>query len=335
MKNTIGLLVLLIAISCETKSQDIAVDKIDGLSLTASKEKIKASEVEVIKQINATYVALMPFGFIRDLNHPTIEYNNNQWFGETKEGITQYTQELQNKDLKIMLKPQIWVWGGHYTGKIKMNSEKEWLALEKDYKTFIIDYAKLAQSLQIEFFCIGTELELFVENRPKFWKELIKAIRSVYTGKLTYAANWDEYKKVVFWSELDFIGIDAYFPLSNAKTPTIKELEQKWMPHKKEIEKVQQQYAKEVLFTEFGYRSVDFATKQPWDSSKIDGQVNLQVQQNGLQAIYNVFWKENWFAGGFLWKWFHNHEKAGGLDNNRFTPQNKPTQQLIKQLYEN
>lgn len=186
------------AISCETKSQDIAVDKIDGLSLTASKEKIKASEVEVIKQINATYVALMPFGFIRDLNHPTIEYNNNQWFGETKEGITQYTQELQNKDLKIMLKPQIWVWGGHYTGKIKMNSEKEWLALEKDYKTFIIDYAKLAQSLQIEFFCIGTELELFVENRPKFWKGLIKIIRSVYTGKLTYAANWDEYKKVVF-----------------------------------------------------------------------------------------------------------------------------------------
>lgn len=107
------------------------------------------------------------------------------------------------------------------------------------------------------------------------------------------------------------------------------------MPHKKEIEKVQKQYAKEVLFTEFGYRSVDFATKQPWDSSKIDGQVNLQVQQNGLKAIYNIFWKENWFAGGFLWKWFHNHEKAGGLDNNRFTPQNKPTQQLIKQLYEN
>ena len=83
------------------------------------------------------------------------------------------------------------------------------------------------------------------------------------------------------------------------------------------------------------YRSVDFTGKEPWNSDKVLGNVNLEAQKNGTQAIYNQFWKEDWFAGGFLWKWFHNHTEVGGEDNNRFTPQNKPTEGLIKQLYGN
>lgn len=329
------ILILSITISCKSTSQDIVVSKIDGLSLVASGDRLQSKDVKVVKEVNANYVALMPFGFIRDLNHPTVEYNNKQWFGETKVGITQYTQEVRKEDLKILLKPQIWVLGGHYTGHIKMSSENEWKELETSYENFILDYAKLAESLQLDIFCIGTELELFVKNRPQFWNSLIKKIRSIYSGELTYASNWDEYRRVTFWSQLDFIGIDAYFPLSDAKTPTVKELEQKWQPHKSEIKSVQQQFNKPILFTEFGYRSVDFATKEPWNSAHINGQVNMQVQQNGLQAIYNVFWHENWFAGGFIWKWFHDHQSVGGLNNNRFTPQNKPTQQLLQQLYEN
>jgi hypothetical protein len=53
-----------------------------------------------------------------------------------------------------------------------------------------------------------------------------------------------------------------------------------------------------------------------------------------LQAIHNQFWKEEWFAGGFIWKWFHRHDEVGGLQNNRFTPQNKPAEELIRILYQ-
>ena len=54
---------------------------------------------------------------------------------------------------------------------------------------------------------------------------------------------------------------------------------------------------------------------------------------NALQAIHNQFWKEDWFAGGFIWKWFHAHERVGGENDNRFTPQNKPAETLLHQLY--
>ncbi|MGB1042483.1 MAG: glycoside hydrolase family 113 [Tenacibaculum sp.] len=311
-------------------------DKINGISFVASPNKITHKHVSPIQKVSANYVALMPFGFIKDLASPTVIHNTNrQWFGETEKGILQYANELEKVGVKLMIKPQIWVWRGEFTGKIKMKSESDWKVLEDSYASFILTYAKTAQQLNAPILCIGTELEQFVLNRPDFWKNLIHKIRKVYKGKLTYAANWDEFKRVPFWKELDYIGIDAYFPLSDKKAPSLEDFELGWQQHKQEIQKVKETINKPVLFTEYGYRSVDFTGKQPWDSQRVEGQVNLENQSKALQAIYNQFWKEDWFAGGFLWKWFVDYEKVGGVKNNRFTPQNKPAEAVIKQNYEN
>jgi hypothetical protein len=59
-------------------------------------------------------------------------------------------------------------------------------------------------------------------QRPEYWSQLIKKIKKIYSGN--YAANWDDFDKVPFWNELDYIGIDAYFPLSDATTPSVLEL---------------------------------------------------------------------------------------------------------------
>lgn len=301
----------------------------------SSSEAITQKHTLPVKKASANYVALMPFGFIRDLSSPKVQYNTSrQWFGETKGGVKQYANAFKKVGgIKVMIKPQIWVWRGEYTGHITMNTEEDWKLLESSYKRFIIEYAKLAQEIKADIFCIGTELEKFVANRSEYWNNLIKEIRKVFKGKLTYAANWDEYKRVQFWQQLDYIGIDAYFPLSDKKTPTVQDFEAGWQNHKKEITGIREKVNKPVLFTEYGYRSVNFTGKEPWKSDRIQGEVNLEAQTNATQAIYNQFWKEDWFAGGFLWKWFHNHEQVGGEHNNRFTPQNKPTEKLIQKLY--
>jgi hypothetical protein len=176
-------------------------------------------------------------------------------------------------------------------------------------------------------------LEQFVENRPDYWKGLIKRIRGVYNGKLTYAANWDEYTRTTFWEELDFIGIDAYFPLSDEKTPSVEQLKEGWQPWKEKIATLSKSKEKPVLFTEFGYRSMDFTAKKPWLVDRNDESVNLEAQVNAKKAIFSEFWTEDWFAGGYVWKWFINHEKSGGDKDNRFTPQNKPAQQVISDVY--
>ncbi|GAL63351.1 glycoside hydrolase family 113 [Algibacter lectus] len=133
---------------------------------------------------------------------------------------------------------------------------------------------------------------------------------------------------------MDYIGIDAYFPVSETKTPTVAECMANWGTHKAVIKSTSETYKKPILFTEFGYRSVDFTGKEPWRSDRAMDSVNLEAQTNTSEALFKTFWMEDWFAGGFIWKWFHNHEKSGGENNSRFTPQNKPVEQLIKSHYE-
>jgi len=320
--------------SQESTKGVVKPEKINGISFVASRDTINADNVNPVVGVNSNYVTLMPFAFIRDLTIPEVYYSSTrQWYGETLEGIEHYTQAFRKEEIKIMIKPQIWVSGGTYTGLIEMTTEEDWKILEDSYQEFILIFAKLAEKLDAEIFCFGTELEKFVLNRPHYWDELIVKIKDVYKGKLTYAANWDEYKRLTFWKDLDFIGVDAYFPVSDSKTPSVDELEIGWKVHKEEIIKVQGIFQKPILFTEFGYRSVDFTGKEPWNSNRDIGEVNLEGQSNALQALYNQFWKEDWFAGGFLWKWYTNHQNVGGLTNDRFTPQNKPAETLLKQLY--
>jgi hypothetical protein len=307
---------------------------INGVSFVASPEAIDETHIKPIVNINANYTALMPFGFIKNLEHPDIGFNSErQWFGETKKGIKQYAEELRKNHIKIMLKPQIWVRRGEFTGHIKMTKEDDWKLLEDSYSKFILFYAQLAQESKIEILCIGTELEKFIENRPEYWSTLIAEIRKTYSGKLTYAANWDEFRRTPFWSELDYIGIDAYFPVSDVKTPTVEDCQAGWQEHKAIIAALSKQFNKPILFTEFGYRSVDFTGKEPWKTDRNKTQVNLEGQTNATKALFAEFWSEDWFVGGFIWKWYHNHNKAGGENNNRFTPQNKPVEKVVKDAY--
>jgi hypothetical protein len=325
-------LLIFVCIGLITFSQ---TQKINGIGFVSSEKAITEKNVDPIINVNANYVAINPFGFVKSLISPNVQYNaNHQWFGETTKGIKQYAEEFKKKGIKLMLKPQIWVMHGSYTGHIKMKSEKDWKVFELSYKTFILNFAEVANEIDADIFCIGVELEQFTILRPGFWKELIVEVRKIYKGKLTYAANWDEYKRVIFWNKLDYIGIDAYFPLSDLKTPSVAELEKGWASHKTDIRKVQYYYKKPILFTEFGYRSVDYSAKKPWDSNynKIN-KTNLLAQKNALQAIHNQFWNEEWFAGGFLWKWFADNSKSGGVKDDRFTPQNKPAEELLKRLY--
>ncbi|NQY04686.1 MAG: glycoside hydrolase TIM-barrel-like domain-containing protein, partial [Flavobacteriaceae bacterium] len=300
---------LFLQLSCKGQEDT----KINGVSFVASPDVAKQEHVDPVIKINANSAAIMPFGFIRDLTNPEVRYNSDrQWFGETKKGAKQYIELLHKNNIQVMLKPQIWVWRGEFTGNIKMNSEEDWKALESSYSKFILDYADLAQTTQVALFCIGTELEQFVKLRPDYWKQLIKEIRNIYKGKLTYAANWDEYPKTSFWQDLDYIGIDAYFPICEEKTPSLENLKKGWVKHKTAIKGISDKYQKQILFTEFGYRSVDFTGSKPWEVDYSKTSVNLQGQVNATQVIFDTFWHEEWFAGGYIWKWFIHYDRAGG-----------------------
>ncbi|MGB1231445.1 MAG: glycoside hydrolase family 113 [Winogradskyella sp.] len=332
MKHIFYFLLGILFLGCNNRPN--TPQKMNGVSFVASPNAVTEAHVNPLVNLNANYAAIMPFGFMKALNHPEIIHNTDrQWFGETRAGAKQYIEELRKKNIKAMIKPQIWVWNGEFTGLIKMDDATNWKLLETSYTRFILEYVELAEEINAEVFCIGTELQNFIKYRPAYWSELIQQIRAIYKGKLTYAANWDEYKRTPFWSELDYIGIDAYFPVSDKKTPTFNDCIEGWKQHKPTIKNLSSKHNKPVVFTEYGYRSVDYSGRKPWVFDRSMNVVNHQAQIHTTKALYETFWKEDWFAGGFIWKWYIDYEKNGGEENHMFTPQNKPVEAVIKQYY--
>ena len=160
--------------------------KINGVSFVASGDTLVQKDINPVLEVGASHVAIMPFGFVRDLDNPQLFFNNErQWYGERYAGAKQYIETLHKNGIKVMLKPHIWIGRGTFTGDMQMQSEADWLEFEKSYREFILLYAKLAQETEVELYCIGTELYNFVKERPQFWAALIPEVRSIYTGKLT------------------------------------------------------------------------------------------------------------------------------------------------------
>mgnify|MGYP001954769696 CR=1 FL=1 len=270
-------------------------------------------------------------------NEPTVTFNyEKSWWGEQSEGTIFMIQQAKKEHLKIMLKPHVWVMGEGWCGQFDLKTEKEWLKWEKDYANYILYNAKIAQDYNVEMLCIGTEYKIATAKRPLFWENLIRAVRKIYTGKVTYAANWDNYKNISFWNALDYIGVDAYFPLSAAKTPDIKTLNTKWKKEVNVLQSFSEKQHKKILFTEFGYKSIHFSAWNQWEVENIrqDNNVNLKAQASAYYSLFNSVWHKQWFAGGFLWKWFADDKNSGGLNNSDYTPQHKPVEKIIKNYYQ-
>lgn len=236
--------------------------------------------------------------------------------------------------IKVMLKPHIDLLNesdGLYRGDIGFQTETDWQAWFLEYQNFILHYARLAQESGVELFSIGTEL-CFASQKTSFWQEdIIPQIRKVYKGKLTYAANWDEYKNVCFWDALDYVGIDAYFPLTKKSNPDYAEIKAGWIKWADEIEEWQKRINKPIIFSEIGYRSCAFAAATPWEYSSSEG-LNLEIQADCYKAALEVLSQRLWCKGLYWWYWKPS-VYAGGPANRDFIPQNKPAETVLTYYY--
>lgn len=305
-----------------------------GVSVVAPKSDVGNQAYCDLKEVSANAVAVIPFGFTR-LGENKVHYNysNWQWWGETLNGAEQSIIYAHNEGLKVMLKPQIYI-PGSWPGALDFEGD-EWIEWEKSYRTFILDFAKVAARQKVELFCVGTELDICALERKGFWINLIREIRTIYEGKLTYAANWDKFDQISFWSELDFIGIDAYFPLLDKKAASIKDLKKAWEFHLASIETTQKNFQKPVLFTEFGYLSVDNCAFENWtlQSQRQSLSANEGAQAIAFEALFQTFVQKEWWAGGFIWKWYIDEGTKERRPETDYTPQAKKAFYTIQKWY--
>jgi len=332
--------------------------KINGMSFCGPSEAhLFLHMFEDLKATNANWVALVPQVTVDRYTLSFLDDSENDYWSETTEGIVQAIRFAKQADLKVFLKPHIVLGdyiedtnhktrlvsshsapplvdktrGAEWRGTLSLKKEKDWQKLEKEYEAYILKLAKIAALLEVDLFAVGTELKGFATKRPAFWKPLIQQVRTVYSGPLTYAANWDEYDKISFWQELDYIGIDTYFPINKMKTPTVKKTLRNWRAIQRQLKKLSKKEGRKILLTEFGYRNVSYAGKRPWTHYKGEPTPpNYQAQTNLLEAFFQTFWNKPWVAGGFSWLWF-SHTLSE--NDTSFSVQGKPALKVLQKWY--
>jgi hypothetical protein len=238
--------------------------------------------------------------------------------------------------MTVMLKPHIDLIdkydGTYWRADIGHNNDENWAKWFSEYRRVILHYAKLAKKNNVAIFCVGTELA-FTTQKPDEWRKVIQEVRDVFPGKLVYAANWDNFRNIEFWEELDYVGIDAYFPLVYDPDPSVDDIKKGWEKWKNEISSWQKNIGKPVLFTEIGYPSSPHAPHSPWQGG-MEGNADVEIQARCYEAFFETVWQEDWFAGVYWWKWNPN-TRSGGMNNRQFTPQNKPAESIIEANYKN
>ncbi|MEN3010563.1 MAG: hypothetical protein ABDI20_06270 [Candidatus Bipolaricaulaceae bacterium] len=310
-----------------------AIFAICGLNYTAWSAEayaLPASDASLsrLASLGANYVALLVTGYMED--HSSTEIYLDPHLTPSDRALGHAIRVAHSLGLKVMLKPHVDLRSGGWRGHITPRDPLIWF---QRYADFILRYARLAQDYNVELFCVGTELRsLSTAKFRLYWKEVILTVRRSFRGGLVYAANWDEYPFVDFWDLLDYAGIDAYFPLSSSRTPTVTELIEAWKPWIAALEGWQAEVGKPVIFTEIGYRSVDYAAREPWNWTA-RAPYNPEAQANCFEAVFLALQGKPWFAGVFFWNWLPD-PNAGGAGDLDYTPQNKPAEAVLARFFQ-
>lgn len=258
--------------------------------------------LEYLKELGVRHLGIMIVWFQDSIEEGVISPDEK----DTPEdkALAHAINKAHSLGMKIMLKPHVDVKEGDWRGDIIPTDA--WFT---SYKNYLIHYARLASRYNVELFSIGTELvNVTLPNWQSQWDDIIKELREIFPGALTYCANWDEYKTVDFWNKLDFVGIDAYFPLTAKKDPTKEELIAAWQGNMGEVENwlKEKQLDKPVIFSEIGYCSADGTNIQPWSVySNLPGEfIDQEEQADCLEAMLAACSTYSWFKGFYWWNYF-------------------------------
>lgn len=290
--------------------------------------------LQKLQNLGNDWISVTPFGYLGNPNEPEFFRFSFGAGSENDESLIVAAQYARQLGMRVMLKPHVLMSGPHWgwPGDVKMQSEEDWQAFFKYYYKWIRHYAVLAEIYDFDIFCIGVELLHTTREHQKEWREIIRRIRNLYSGPLTYASNWwQEFEQVEFWDELDYIGLNLYYPLSEKDTVSVDELVAGMNTGMPVVELVVQKFEKPLLLTEVGFTS----TRQPWKRphERVRGaEVYFEHQAKCYEAVFRSFWERPWFYGFYWWKW-PTYLEDGGARHSGFTPNGKLAEGVVDKWY--
>jgi len=286
------------------------------------------AQLDAIAALGANRVALTTFAFMEAVDRPAIRAT----FGSEDRGgaLARTVADARARGLRVLLKPHVWSRDfarGKWPGDVRMASEAEWDAWFAAYTVFVLRHARIAQEAGAEALSIGCELQSATEPHltPR-WRKLIAEVRAVYKGHVTYSAAWEEWQQIGFWGDLDSIGTNAYWKLTDVpadgSATDDAALRAGWARVYERLEPFARRQGRPVCFTELGYSPSRLAPSEPWAYHVVNPDPELQAR------LYRVALEEaakrDWVAGAFVWKWYTSADWQRHEPDEPFAIQNRP-----------
>lgn len=286
-----------------------------------------------LKATNSNYVTMVIPLYQSNIYATNVEKG---WNTPTNQALIDGINYAHSIGLKVNLKPHVDSYDGQWRASINPGDRNAWFG---SYGFHLKNYAQIAADHGVEQMTIGSELINMAAHdangtNTQKWNALIAEVRAIFGGQLTYSANWggpgwtDEKNRIQFWSNLDKIGISAYYPLATNDT-SVNGFKQKWGEiNANDITPLQQKYNKPVIFTEVGYRSLDWAHWAPYEYNG-SGTPDQGEQARLYEALYS-YWNEHGTMEGVHWWDWSTNPNAGGQGNIDYTPQNKQAEEVMR-----
>lgn len=209
------------------------------------------------------------------------------------------------------------------------------------YQAQVVHYATLAQAAGATDVSIGTELTTL--TRPVntlAWRNIVRACRRVFHGRLTYGADHGtELGQVAFWDSLDYIGVSAYYPLHAVGRAG---LARAWArvdtrpvagdPDAGNIYPVARKWHRKVVFTEVGYRSGTGAHDEPADYSR-PLPYDEQEQAKLYDALFSYWSTRPYMAGVQFWEWHADLGRDWMAYPSDFTSQTTAARDVLRRWF--
>jgi hypothetical protein len=156
-------------------------------------------------------------------------------------------------------------------------------------------------------------------------------VRKIFKGRLTYSSNWDHYREVKFWDQLDLIGMNSYWKFGKERGfpshPNVEQIQQRWSQIQEDLLPFVRKTGKPLLFLEIGWFSQENVAYEPWDYTQ-DLPVDLEMQRRLYEGFFRSWWGKPDLGGFSIWEWTPGN---GGPEDGGYTPENKPAEHVLRE----
>jgi hypothetical protein len=249
----------------------------------------------------------------------------------TPEALSELIRHAKSKGLRVILMPIVLLdrpVGNEWRGTISpLEDNGGWEAWFESYREMLTHFAWIAEGAGVDVFSVGSEL-VSAQKHPAQWKRTIREIRKVFSGRLTYSCNWDNYHAVPFWDDLDLIGMNSYwsFGTESAPQPSVEQINKRWAEIQQDLLPFVRKVGKPLIFLEIGWFSQSNVAYEPWDYTR-DQPSDPELQKRLYEGFFQS-WHGKPELGGFsVWEWTPGD---GGPEDKGYTPENKPAEAVLR-----